>query len=705
MTSASILPQVGPYTLIRRLAVGGMGEVFLAKTITEGEDQYLALKRILPHLVTERHFVDRFVDEARLMTALDHPNILPVYELRHDSWGLYMVMEYLSGQDIRTLNRHLSHLGERWPPQLAVWMICEVCKGLAYAHEKEDDTGEPLRLIHRDLSPSNLLLSESGEVKIIDFGVARAHGNLHRSISGALQGKLAYMSPEQARGDELTLQSDLYSLGITLIEMLSGVRPRHGQTDAELLRRAQSDEELRLESLWPQAPPSLCAILNRCVHPQATERFASAHDLGEALTDWLNSEDRQSSERSLREAFVKWRTSIPISDASAPLNLDEAIALQLMGEGNFHSSRNQETLSLAPHVGEKDPLTQSISGLLFTHERNDFSEILDSLIDESFDDMLPLKEEERNTERRDSSSQREGSPTLKKIYRAKVAAALVFMTALSALFWSLTTPHSSPSLIVDKEIGDASSTSLFESKHSENSAPIPPQDHSQHIKTDQETLSSEIIARPVKALSDPQLTSEAASTKTQTSKNNLNQRLTEKFRQQSPQRKNKRAHKPNRLNLNLYAPGASIELISKIKLLCSQDETGKSPTIKQKSSKAERINFEIAFSHDASCSLSAQGYEDYLFRLNTKSESPMKEVTLISVGTLSVRVYPPATKLKLNGENISNPTYQLKIKGNSHLLEGIYQVNGKTTQSSWNFTMKPGERLKKFFELKVPSQN
>jgi len=284
--------QLGDYLLLRRLAVGGMGEVFVAEQSTPYFKRLVAIKRALPHLSAERGFVERLIDEARLMTRLHHGNIIHVHELRREESQLYMVMEYLPGLDLRSVNQRLKSRDERWPPALAAWVIREVCLGLDYAHKALDDEGKPLGVIHRDLSPSNILLGTEGEVKLIDFGVARARGGLHESVAGSLQGKLAYVSPEQARGEPLTLRSDLFSLGVTFYEMLSGRRALEGAHEAELLSRAQGAEHARLSedelmSAESPAPLGLVRLVERAMAPEPHERFESAGQLAAELDVWL----------------------------------------------------------------------------------------------------------------------------------------------------------------------------------------------------------------------------------------------------------------------------------------------------------------------------------------------------------------------------------------------------------------------------------
>lgn len=301
---------LGTYRLIKRLAVGGMGEVFLAEQITPYFTRFVAIKRALPH-VTVEGFAERLIDEARLMTRLHHGNIIHVHELKQDGDELYMVMEYLPGLDVRSINQKLKKQGIRWPAELAVYVVHEVCLGLDYAHKACDDRGVLLGVIHRDLSPSNILLGSEGEVKLIDFGVARARGGIHQSIAGSLQGKLAYVSPEQARGEALTIKTDLFSLGVTLFEMLSGVRPLEAEQDVELLMLAQKGQYLSLVELCQQRDfsldPSLCSIVDRAMAVDPEARFDNAAHFAHILNEWL---DKQSSRENIdRLALKSWLKS------------------------------------------------------------------------------------------------------------------------------------------------------------------------------------------------------------------------------------------------------------------------------------------------------------------------------------------------------------------------------------------------------------
>lgn len=290
------LLQVGPYRIVRRIAVGGMGEIFLAEVEGPYFARQVVLKRMLPQLAQDTQHVNRFIDEARLMTQLHHGNILSVYELKQDEWGLYMVMEYIPSVDIRTINLWMHQRGETWPSIYAAWVIAEICEGLSYAHNRQDQQGQDLHIIHRDISPSNLLLGLAGEVKLIDFGVAQAQGSLHQSVAGTLQGKLNYLSPEQARGDQATPQSDLYALGLILYEMLSGVRALDGVSDADVLYKAQIANLIPLTQRAQEQSiaiaSDLCRIVDQSLYDNLQDRTPNTSVLAHQLKTWIQQQQQ-----------------------------------------------------------------------------------------------------------------------------------------------------------------------------------------------------------------------------------------------------------------------------------------------------------------------------------------------------------------------------------------------------------------------------
>ena len=234
-STASLPPkEIAQFEIVRRLGAGGMAEVFLAKKRgAEGTYKVLVLKRILPTHGGSRRFRSMFIEEAHLATRLNHPNVVQVYEFEDfGDEGLLLAMEYVEGCDLGRLMSAARAKGTQIPPWLGAWIVAEAAKGLHYAHDKRDEAGQPLDIVHRDVSPQNILLSFEGAVKIADFGIASAR--LFAEEQGVLKGKFGYMSPEQARGESVDRRSDLYALGVILWEILVG-RPIHGGLGGEAL--------------------------------------------------------------------------------------------------------------------------------------------------------------------------------------------------------------------------------------------------------------------------------------------------------------------------------------------------------------------------------------------------------------------------------------------------------------------------------------
>jgi len=216
----------GPYQLIDRVAIGGMAEVFKAKREgVEGFEKIVAVKRILPHLSENKEFLDMFVDEAKMVAGLAHPNIVQIFDLGRIDKSYYIAMEYVHGRDLRTIMRRAREKGLRMPLDLSLRVVGQVCGALEYAHRKKDERGRPMEIVHRDVSPQNILISFEGDVKLVDFGIAKAATKASNTDRGALRGKLLYMSPEQAWGRPIDRRSDVFSLGIVLYEMVTETKP------------------------------------------------------------------------------------------------------------------------------------------------------------------------------------------------------------------------------------------------------------------------------------------------------------------------------------------------------------------------------------------------------------------------------------------------------------------------------------------------
>lgn len=333
--------KLGRYELIRRIAVGGMGEIYLARTRgTAGFEKTVIIKTILPHLAEEEEFVEKFLDEGRIVVNLTHGNIVPVFDMDEADGEYFIAMEYVPGRDLRDVLSRLRDRGEKMPPDLAAYIISEVCEGLGYAHQKTDDDGEPLDIVHRDVSPSNVLISTDGEVKIIDFGVARAADRRAKTVSGRIQGKCCYMSPEQAKGESLDHRSDIFSTGVVFYELLTCVRPFEGESDLkslDLVRACEFDPPSHLEG---DVPEELDGVVERALAEDPEDRHDQIDDMKLELMEYLVSRGRAVTSEEVaeflsdlfpegleREAFQEAREEA--DEPSGPMELDDALEYQL----------------------------------------------------------------------------------------------------------------------------------------------------------------------------------------------------------------------------------------------------------------------------------------------------------------------------------------------------------------------------------------
>ena len=276
---AEVAERYGPYTCVRRLGAGGMAETFLAvQHGTAGFEQRVCMKFMLASLRNDRSFRQMFLREATIAASLRHANIVGVIDV--DEEAGYIVLELVDGVDLRTLfdaapNRRLQ-------PHHVSLIAVELCKALAYAHARTR-RGQPYGIVHRDISPSNVLVSHNGEIKLTDFGVAKAMGSVAEPPSTGIKGKLCYMSPEQTRGDTLDGRSDLFSLGIMLFELLAGQRPFDGPTDAQTLLRIESGKHPSLVELAPEVPGGLALVVERMLRRDPDHRYPSADACIDAL--------------------------------------------------------------------------------------------------------------------------------------------------------------------------------------------------------------------------------------------------------------------------------------------------------------------------------------------------------------------------------------------------------------------------------------
>jgi serine/threonine protein kinase/CRP-like cAMP-binding protein len=278
------MEQFGRYELSHRLAAGGMAEIFLASTVSiEGFQKQLIIKRMLPKWSKEKNFVAKFIDEAKLCAKLHHSNIVQVFDFgRHDD-HYFLALEYVYGIDLAEMIREARRRRRRVPDTLAAYIIEGVCTGLDFAHEYRDPNIGALNIVHRDVSPGNILITFSGQMKVADFGIAIATVRSSSTEPGTIHGKVAYMSPEQARGEPLDRRTDLYSTGLILYELVTGVRALQSPNVRDLLRMAQHPSLQPAESFRDDLSPDLADIIHTALAIDRKDRYKTCQDFAEAL--------------------------------------------------------------------------------------------------------------------------------------------------------------------------------------------------------------------------------------------------------------------------------------------------------------------------------------------------------------------------------------------------------------------------------------
>lgn len=271
---------VGRYELIHRLGHGGMASVYLGRAIgTAGFERLVAVKVIHPHLANESEFVEMFLDEARIAAKIHHPNVCETLDLGEDDGLFFMVMEYVEGETLSSLVRQLRKREDRLPVPCALQITADACRGLGAAHALEGKDGQPLNLVHRDVSPHNLLVTMDGRVKVVDFGIMKAAGKRSNTLTGQLRGKLTYMSPEQARGEPVDRRSDIYAMGVVLWELLAGARFYRGETESEILAQVSLGRRQDIADYCDDLPVAVAAVLDKSLAQLRGDRYESADDM------------------------------------------------------------------------------------------------------------------------------------------------------------------------------------------------------------------------------------------------------------------------------------------------------------------------------------------------------------------------------------------------------------------------------------------
>lgn len=347
--------QFGKYILLEKLASGGMAEVFLAKSLgASGVNKFLAVKRILPQYSDNKDFIDMFKEEAKIAVNLNHGSVVSIYDFGIERSQFYLVMEYVEGRNLRQVLNELKKRNQQFSIEQIVYMMKEVAAGIDHAHRLIDGTtGKPLNLVHRDMSPQNIMVSYEGEVKVIDFGIAKAETQLEQTKTGTLKGKFGYMSPEQADGQSIDSRTDLFSLGIILWELLAHDRLFTSNSEAAILRKIRECQIPSIRKINPSIPTELENIVNKSLARDKSQRYQTSAAFHKDLNRFLNTEYPDFSSHDFA-VFVKNAFAEVYSDSKKKL-----VEYSRVNSGN-HDEKTHVTQTLTYAPGQ-DNTNQSAS--------------------------------------------------------------------------------------------------------------------------------------------------------------------------------------------------------------------------------------------------------------------------------------------------------------------------------------------------------
>ncbi|MCU0697786.1 MAG: protein kinase [Myxococcaceae bacterium] len=348
----------GRYELLRKIAAGGMGQVLLARKGAEGFEKLVVIKRILPHLVEDEEFFTMFVDEAKITMRLDHPNIARINEFGVENGVHFIEMEYVAGEDVRRLDKRARMANNPLPLGVILRVIADAAAGLDFAHKAKDSKGVPLNLVHRDVSPQNVLVGFDGAVKLIDFGVAKAAGRAQHTATGILKGKFPYMSPEQADGLDLDARSDVFALGIVLWELLTGKRLFKGENDLMTQRLVKACQVPPPSEVEPAVPQALDDVVLRSLAKDPNDRYADAAAFRMALEDFALAQKIPASNAHL-VAFMQNLYADRIAREADPRSLEEDSGLTDLDAGGLQKNAQAATTIDRSKQGGQVPVQHS----------------------------------------------------------------------------------------------------------------------------------------------------------------------------------------------------------------------------------------------------------------------------------------------------------------------------------------------------------
>lgn len=292
--------RLGRYRIVNRVAVGGMAEIYRAET---GGGKMIAIKKILPQHTSNEKFIKMFFDEAKIMISLRHPNLVQLYDFGRVENDYFLALEWVEGKALSNLIHQQKKQRVPFPPGLVCYVMMEILCGLEYAHGRKDAYNRQLGIVHRDISPPNVLVSVEGEVKVADFGIAKAESNASFTNPGVLKGKYSYMSPEQAEGEELDERSDIFSCGTLFYEMLTSSRLFLGQTDLETLKNVREKRPDDLRVFMPHLPQELIEVIDKALQKRRNRRYQSATEMANDLERVYNRHYAEDGKEALRGFF------------------------------------------------------------------------------------------------------------------------------------------------------------------------------------------------------------------------------------------------------------------------------------------------------------------------------------------------------------------------------------------------------------------
>jgi eukaryotic-like serine/threonine-protein kinase len=357
MPSGNVPERLGNYEIIERIAAGGMAEVYRARvTGAHGFAKEFALKRILPHLCDEEEFISMLVDEARIMVTLDHPNIVSVHEFARAEGTYLLAMELIRGRSLFDVEKRSRAIPNA---ELSIsdllFVAAQTAAALAYAHTRRDSSGAPLAIVHRDISPQNILISWAGDVKVVDFGVAKAAGKLTATRMGVIKGKFAYMSPEQSRGEAIDARSDIFALGVVLWEALAKQRLFRGDSETATLRNVMTKVVPSLAQVDPRIPAKVAAIVRRMLERRIDDRYQNAETVESDLVGILHRLHPGYTRRHLAERMGELFAPEIADEQSRPLAVEKTTTLDEGKESGVSAEEQARKEAQARAVAEVGP--------------------------------------------------------------------------------------------------------------------------------------------------------------------------------------------------------------------------------------------------------------------------------------------------------------------------------------------------------------